>query len=198
MSDDMKKYKLGELVDVISGVTYSPNDLSPNGIRILRGGNIQSNGIEIKSNDVFLPASYKNTSNQIRIGDTILVASTGSDKVLGKAATCFKEIPNTQIGAFLRIIRAKQPKYAMLVSIALMSSSFTKYITSQVKGTNINNINTNHLKMFEIAFPSEESLENISSLYYVIQQKIEINKAINHNLLTPDHSSIGVEVRLVA
>lgn len=104
----MKKYKLGDIADVIGGVTFQPSDIREEGIRILRGGNIQSQTIITKENDVFLPLNYTNQDNQLRMGDTILVASSGSVDVLGKAATCFKDYPNTQIGAFLRIIRPKK------------------------------------------------------------------------------------------
>lgn len=176
----MKKYKLGDIADVIGGVTFQPSDIREEGIRILRGGNIQSQTIITKENDVFLPLNYTNQDNQLRMGDTILVASSGSVDVLGKAATCFKDYPNTQIGAFLRIIRPKKECYSMLISIALNSPHFARYIKSQAKGTSINNITLTHLKEYEICCPEDFSL--ISDLYLHIGRKIELNRAINHNL----------------
>lgn len=176
----MKKYKLGDIADVIGGVTFQPSDIREEGIRILRGGNIQSQTIITKENDVFLPLNYTNQDNQLQMGDTILVASSGSVDVLGKAATCFKDYPNTQIGAFLRIIRPKEECYSMLISIALNSPHFARYIKSQAKGTSINNITLTHLKEYEICCPEDFSL--ISDLYLHIERKIELNRAINHNL----------------
>ena len=176
----IKKYKLGEIADIIGGVAYQPSDICDNGIRILRGGNIQSQSIILKSDDVFLPLSYKSQENQICIGDTILVASTGSVDVLGKAATCFKKIPYTQIGAFLRIVRPKEQRYAMLISIALNSEYFARYIKSQAKGTSINNITIGHLHNFEIYFP--EDYIPICNLYLSLEKKILLNRAINQNL----------------
>ena len=176
----IKKYKLGEIADIIGGVAYQPSDICDNGIRILRGGNIQSQSIILKSDDVFLPLSYKSQENQICIGDTILVASTGSVDVLGKAATCFKKIPYTQIGAFLRIVRPKEQRYAMLISIALNSEYFARYIKSQAKGTSINNITIGHLHNFEIYFPDDYI--PICNLYLSLEKKILLNRAINQNL----------------
>ena len=176
----MKKYKLGDIADVIGGVAFQPSDIQEEGIRILRGGNIQSQAIVTKENDVFLPLNYTNQDNQLQMGDTILVASSGSVDVLGKAATCFKDYPNTQIGAFLRIIRPKEECYSMLISIALNSPHFARYIKSQAKGTSINNITLTHLKEYEICCPEDFSL--ISDLYLSIARKIELNRAINHNL----------------
>ena len=177
---EMKKYQLGEIADVIGGVNFEPTDIEPNGIRILRGGNIQNHTISIKEDDVFLPAQYQDVTNQVQVGDTIIVASTGSVEVLGKAATCFDEIPKTQIGAFLRLLRPKEPQFAMLISIAVNSEHFRKYIRAQAKGTSINNINLGHLKSYEFEAPAK--LESISTFYYNIETKMALNRAINHNL----------------
>ncbi|HRN04249.1 MAG TPA: restriction endonuclease subunit S [Muribaculaceae bacterium] len=178
--ENLAKYKLGYIAYIIGGVAYNPADICDNGIRILRGGNIQNKAIVTKSDDVFLPLEYSNGENQIQVGDTILVASTGSVEVLGKAATCFSDLPNTQIGAFIRIVRPKRPEYAMLISIALTSDYFARYIKAQAKGTSINNITIGYLKDFNIMCP--HSFEPICSLYSKIEAKIALNREINRNL----------------
>ena len=177
---ELKKYKLEEIADIIGGVAYRPSDICDYGIRILRGGNINSRNIMLKDDDVFLPLSYTDQENQVHFGDTILVASTGSVDVLGKAATCFEEIPFTQIGAFLRIIRPKEQCYTMLISIAVNSEYFAKYIKSQARGTSINNITINYLKEFEIYCPT--NYLPICNLYSILENKILLNRKINQNL----------------
>ena len=177
---ELKKYKLEEIADIIGGVAYRPSDICDYGIRILRGGNINSRNIMLKDDDVFLPLSYTDQENQVHFGDTILVASTGSVDVLGKAATCFEEIPFTQIGAFLRIIRPKEQCYTMLISIAVNSEYFAKYIKSQARGTSINNITINYLKEFKIYCPT--NYLPICNLYSILENKILLNRKINQNL----------------
>ena len=194
----MKKYKLGEIAEVIGGVTYDKADLSSYGIRILRGGNIQNGEVCLKEDDVYLPYSYKDNRNTVQVGDTIIVASTGSVKVLGKAASTFSSLGEVQIGAFLRIIRPKEQKYAAFISAYIQSDLFRKYIQSQAKGTNINNIISEHLTSFALHFPCESNLAHFSNLYYTLNRKIELNRAINHNLPTPDRSLEVAIVRLVA
>ena len=193
---ELKKCKLGDIADIIGGVAFQPSDICRDGIRILRGGNIQSQRIILKDDDVFLPLNYTSEENQIKIGDTILVASTGSVEVLGKAATCFNEMKNTQIGAFLRIIRPKEKHYSMLISIALSSEYFAKYIKAQARGTSINNITIGYLKNFEIYYP--ENYLSICDFYQNLENKITLNRAINDNLQTLDHSLKVAIVRLVA
>ena len=177
---ELKKYKLGEIADIFGGISFSPQDVCTNGIRVLRGGNIQAQHIIFKDDDVFLPTEYQSETTNVKVGDTILVASTGSVEVLGKAATCFNNLDNVHIGAFMRIIRPRNEKHAMLISIALNSDYFRRYIKSQAKGTSINNITMGHLKDFEIYAP--ENCTYISKLYCNIEHKIEFNKRINDNL----------------
>ena len=140
--------------------------------------------------------SYSNNENQVRKYDTVIVSSTGSVEALAKAATCFENMPNTQIGAFLRIIRPKQEKYAMLVSAWCTSKHFRNYLISQAKGTSINNIRTDFLTNFTIPVPQDKDVEEISNLYFSIEKKLLLNRQINQNL--PDHSSAMAAVRCAA
>jgi len=173
---------LGDIADIIGGVSYNPNDITSSGVRIIRGGNIQNGDVRKKEDDVFLPISYANEENQIHQYDTIIVSSTGSVEALAKAATCFDEMPNTQIGAFLRIIRPKEPKYAMLVSMWCTSQHFRDYLINQAKGTSINNIRTDFLTNFKILVPSDTDIQNLSNLYLNVSQKIALNRTINQQL----------------
>ena len=174
--------KLGDIADFIGGVSYTPDDIATEGVRILRGGNIQNGVIIQKADDVFLPMSYSNNENQVRKYDTVIVSSTGSVEALAKAATCFENMPNTQIGAFLRIIRPEQEKYAMLVSAWCTSKHFRNYLISQAKGTSINNIRTDFLSNFTIPVPQDKDVEEISNLYFSIEKKLLLNRQINQNL----------------
>lgn len=178
----MKKYKLGEVAEIIGGVSYNKADLSANGIRILRGGNIQNGEICLKEDDVYLPYTYKDNRNTILLGDTIIVASTGSVEVLGKAATTFSSLGDVQIGAFLRIIRPKEPKYTTFIAAYLQSYLFRMYIQKQAKGTSINNIRNEHLINFTLYLPDESSLMFFSTFYCALDRKITLNRCLNHNL----------------
>ena len=174
--------KLGDIAYVIGGVSYNPDDIVSCGIRIIRGGNIQNGIILQKTDDVFLPMTYANNENQVHKYDTVLVSSTGSVDALAKAATCFEEMPNTQIGAFMRIIRPKDEKYTMLVSAWCTSQHFRNYLISYARGTSINNIRTEFLTDFELPVPTDTELKSISSLYYNLEQKLLLNRQINRNL----------------
>ena len=182
LPEGWKYNSLLELVDVIGGVSYSPTDISKSGIRIIRGGNIQDNIVILKEDDVYLPFSYKNEINTLRKGDIILVASTGSVDALGRTATVWQDMENVQIGAFLRILRPKDIRYAPFLSATLSSSYYLKYIKTVAKGTSINNISLSHIKEFKIPVPTDLEINNISHFYSALSEKVNLNRAINQNL----------------
>lgn len=174
---------LSEFADVINGVNYDGNEECKSGIRILRGGNIQSKNILIKDDDVFLPRKYKCDENTVRVGDTIMVASTGSVEVLGKAAGCLEDLGETQIGAFLRLIRPKNVAHAPFITALLTSDYFSRYIkASAANGTGINNIRNGYLLDFPIPVPEDGELNRISGVLSSIDSKIALNRRINQKL----------------
>ena len=177
----LREYKLGDIAEIIPGVSYTPDDITTSGIRILRGGNIQAETVLLKDDDVFLPMSYAN-NNQLKKYDTIIVSSTGSVDALAKGATIFEDLPNTQIGAFLRIIRPKEEKYAMIISMWCTSPFFRQFMIKKAKGTSINNIRTDFLTDFPIFISEDNNLEHTSKLYLNLESKLLLNRQINQNL----------------
>lgn len=145
--------RLGKLVRVIGGVSYKKGDVGSSGIRILRGGNIQSMKIILDEDDVFLPFSYKETEKQIQTGDILIVASTGSKSVIGKAGYVDKEYPDTMIGAFLRICRPLYMPTVEYLRYLFGSDFYRKHIRDLSQGTNINNVKESYITEFVIPLP---------------------------------------------
>ncbi len=146
--------RLGNLMSLVSGVVYSKSDIRNDGIRILRGGNLSPTGeIVFSPDDVFLPPKYADQRNQVQRGDIVIVASTGSKTVIGKPAFVQTELPNTQIGGFLRIVRPINDFFQCLLWVVFRSNYYRDYISSMVCGTNINNIKAEYLEMLLIPIP---------------------------------------------
>ena len=145
--------KLGELVGLFGGTSYQKNDIVKEGIRILRGGNILKNEVCLFDDDVFLPHSFSQQEINIKVGDILIVASTGSKTVIGKPAFVRKEYPNTQIGAFLRIIRPLFSCYNDYLRIIFASEYYRNHIRDEVKGIGINNVRTEYLTEMVIPLP---------------------------------------------
>lgn len=153
ISESWMWIRLGKLVRVIGGVSYKKGDVGSSGIRILRGGNIQSMKIILDEDDVFLPFSYKETEKQIQTGDILIVASTGSKSVIGKAGYVDKEYPDTMIGAFLRICRPLYMPTVEYLRYLFGSDFYRKHIRDLSQGTNINNVKESYITEFVIPLP---------------------------------------------
>lgn len=145
--------RLGELIRVIGGVSYKKGDAVKNGIRILRGGNIQSMKVLTDEDDVFLPHEYRDDEKQVKIGDILIVASTGSKAVIGKAGYVDREMPCTMIGAFLRICRPIYFETVEYLRCLFDSDFYRKHIRDLSQGTNINNVKESYITEFVIPFP---------------------------------------------
>ncbi len=145
--------RLGELIRVIGGVSYKKGDVIKNGIRILRGGNIQSMKVLTDEDDVFLPHEYRDDEKQVKIGDILIVASTGSKAVIGKAGYVDREMPCTMIGAFLRICRPIYFETIEYLRCLFDSDFYRKHIRDLSQGTNINNVKESYITEFVIPFP---------------------------------------------
>ena len=150
--------KMGDVIDIISGTSYQKTDIvsADDGIRVLRGGNIQDGKILLYEDDVFIDSSLANRNNSIHRGDTLIVASTGSSELIGKAAFASKDYQGTQIGAFLRIIRPKLINIAEYLGMLFQTEYYKHHIREVAKGTNINNIKSSYLTEFVIPLPPLE------------------------------------------
>ena len=154
--DSWEWCRFSSLITLLSGTSYQKNDVCNSGIRILRGGNIQSYKLILEDSDVFLPLEYRDEEKNIQPGDTILVASTGSKSVIGKPAFVDKEYPNTQIGAFLRIARPIDLIIADYIALIFETEYYREHIRHSVQGTNINNIKAEYIENLLIPLPPHE------------------------------------------
>ena len=172
--------RFSTLIQIISGVSYDKKDVATKGIRILRGGNINDLKVSLFSDDVFLPETYYDPDKQIQIDDVLIVASTGSKEVIGKAGYVIEPLVNTQIGAFLRIVRPILKWYAPYVKLIFATEYYREHIRHLSGGTNINNIKADYINAFLISLPPYAEqiriAERINSLFEQIEI-IEQNQA---------------------
>ena len=113
----------------------------------------EENSLFLYDDDVFLSASHYEDEKNIRYGDTIFVASTGSKTVIGKPAFIPHDFPQTQIGAFLRIARPINISLAKYVNLIFQTEYYREHIRASVSGTNINNIKAIYVEAMLIPLP---------------------------------------------
>ena len=173
--------RLGYLISIISGVSYDKKDVAKNGIRILRGGNIQNLQVLTFDDDVFLPENYKDNEKQVKLNDILIVASTGSKTVIGKAGYINKEIDNTQIGAFLRIVRPLFSELVEYIKLIFATDYYREHIRTQAQGTNINNVKSEYITRLLVPIPpineQQQIIEKIEKFEPLIEEYDKLEQA---------------------
>ncbi len=172
--DSWEVVKMGEMVRIISGVAYSKSDVTISGIKVIRGGNIQAGEIIECDDDVYIDNRYADPTNNIYKGDIVLVASTGSQQLIGKTGFATRNYVQTQIGAFLRILRPKDIRCADFLNLFFQSDYYRQYIRSLAKGTNINNVKNSYIEDFVIGLPPLQEQNRIvaftNKIFYMIDE----------------------------
>ena len=165
--------RLGDIVEIVSGTSYGKGDITNNnGIRILRGGNINkiSNKLDYFTDDVILNKRLFNKEKSIVEGD-IIITGTNDISNIAKSAFAYKTLENTQIGAFLRIVRSKDKKFSKYIFYIFLSIFYEKYIQSCVSGTvsTLLNVKNEYLENFIIPLPplseQQEIVRTLDTLF---------------------------------
>ena len=147
--------KLKSIGDTIIGLTYSPEDVTDNGVLVLRSSNVQ-NGKIVLSDNVFVNKEIKDKLIT-QVGDILICSRNGSKSLIGKSALITESIAGNTFGAFMTVFRTKHYKF---VYYALNSSIFSYYIGSFLTST-INQLTTENLKNIKIALPSSIEQQQI-------------------------------------
>ncbi|WP_299143497.1 restriction endonuclease subunit S [uncultured Dialister sp.] len=161
-------------VQVIRGVTYKKNDVQNisaiDNALILRGGNIEEGTVNLKTNDnVFVDKRLISETQYIKENDVVIVASTGSKSVIGKAGIVHKECPNVAIGAFLLLIRPLKNVNSRFVDYYFETALYRNNIRKLANGVNINNVKQNYIKNSPFPLPplpeQQRIVNKIESLF---------------------------------
>lgn len=172
--------RLGDIVRVVSGVSYDKQEIGCGEIRIIRGGNVDDLEIQLFKDDVFLPQKYYDDEKQVKKGDVVVVASTGSKVAIGRAGFAKENIPNTQIGAFLRIVRPICNDLIGYIRLIFASDYYRNHIRDMVHGNTINNIKNEYIGELLIPVPPLDEQIKITKccgdLFAIIQN---IEKGLN-------------------
>ena len=144
--------RLGEVINIYRGLSYTKNDEVENGYLVLRGNNLTDNGLAFLEN-IYVDEKVAKKGIEIKKDDVVLVASTGSSKVIGRACVVEKDYEKTTIGAFLLLCRPKEIIVKKWIHYIFKTLRYRLYISEQAKGTNIKNIKNEYLENFYIPLP---------------------------------------------
>ena len=156
---------LGKLGKVMSGLTYSPNDISDTGILVLRSSNIQNGMLCMVDNVYVNTVSY----NPVKTGDILICVRNGSKNLIGKSAYITPHYDGVAFGAFMSVYRSTHNNY---LKHLFNSDIFYKNVHRNL-GATINSINGNDLKKFIIPIPPIAEQRKIAEILGVWDEAIE-------------------------
>ncbi len=158
--------KLREIGSCIRGLTYSPDDLSDQGLLVLRSSNIEDGNV-VFDDLVYVKKDVKSEFIS-KIGDILICVRNGSRRLLGKSAVITGNLPRATHGAFMTIFRTNQYEF---VKYLIESNIFFKQVSRDI-GATINSINTQNLLDYEFAFPLIEEQHEISLILSSVDKRI--------------------------
>lgn len=173
---DWKKEELNKLGKVISGLTYSPQDIREEGLLVLRSSNIKDNVIDLKDT-VYVRSNIKGyTLTEEK--DILICVRNGSKTLIGKNALVPKGMPLCTNGAFMIVFRANNPWFVFQL---FQSKQFDKQVKADL-GATINSINSKQLKKYIFAIPQErkeqqkiaDCLSSIDDLIFSEEKKLSL------------------------
>jgi type I restriction enzyme S subunit len=164
---DWEEKKLGEVCELVNGLTYSPEDIVESGLLVLRSSNVQ-NGKIVFDDNVFVSTDVKDW-NLSRPGDILICVRNGSKRLIGKNAIIPASSPLSTHGAFMTVLRGDQNRFLFQL---LQTDVYKRNVYINL-GATINSINGGDLKKFKFLFPSLPEQTKIANFLSALDRKIE-------------------------
>ena len=169
-ADAWEERKLTDVTSSYSGLTYSPTDVQDKGTFVLRSSNVKNDQL-VDADNVYVNPDIVN-SNNVKVGDVIVVVRNGSRSLIGKHAIIIKEMPNTVIGAFMSAFRGQNGHY---INALLSTNNFQKEVHKSL-GATINQITGKDFSMMNFLTPKLEEQSKIGSFFKQLDDTIALHQ----------------------
>ncbi len=173
--------KAGNFFNIFRGVSYKKHQIHTkkeiNDCLIMRGGNVLEGGIDLESDNVYVDKSLVEDIQLLRKNDVVIVSSTGSTKIIGKAGIVDKDYFDVSFGAFLTLIRPIDDVNKTFVDFYFQSELYRERVRLLANGVNINNIRFEHIAGAGFPLPplteQQRIVERIESLFAKLDEAKE-------------------------
>lgn len=188
--EDWEVVCLGDIGQSLIGLTYSPKDVSDDGVLVLRSSNVQ-NGRLAYEDSVFVKMELPDRVI-VKDGDILICVRNGSRQLIGKCALIDKSAQGFAFGAFMTVYRTKASGFVFYQ----FQSDVIQSQINETMGATINQITNRDLSGFKIMIPNsileQTTIANVLSdtdaligaLEQLIAKKQAIKTASMQQLLT--------------
>lgn len=148
---------IGSITNIYRGVSYKKNDehreKKINDCLVMRGGNVEEGRINLENDNVYVDRTLVTDKQLVRENDIIIVSSTGSTRVIGRAGISFSDYSDVTFGAFLTLVRPSEYVNKRYVAYYFQSDVYRNRIRQLACGVNINNIRNEYITETPIPLP---------------------------------------------
>lgn len=162
--EDKRCCRLGSVGIFVRGVTYKSEDEAECGHAILRANNVSLEEFDIDLSDLVHVSSDLafSPAQQIKDGDILICAASGSKEHAGKVAYVRNAPDDTYIGGFMMVLRTDAGVNPEYVAAYMQSSIFRGLIFRHLGGTNINNVSLELLNKLPLILPDVAMQDGIA------------------------------------
>lgn len=172
---------MGNAAKLHRGVSYNKNEVTKqkneNSCLVLRGGNVIEERL-IFDDNVYVDKSIIKENQFLKKSDIIIVSSTGSTKVIGRAGISDYDYDDVAFGAFLTLVRPIDNIDKKYVALFFQTDDYRNVIRKLAKGVNINNIKNEYIENIQFPLPpiSEQHriVKTINSLFEKLDKAKEL------------------------
>ena len=175
MTENEQPYKIpndwhwamvGDVAALHRGVSFTKDDVhkakQADDILIIRGGNVKEGYIDLETDNVYVSKNLVSETQIIKKNDIVVVASTASVNVIGRAGIADRDYSDVACGGFLMLVRPSENVIPSYVDYFFQSDFYRKRIRNLAAGTNINNIRNKHILDTPIPLPSLDEQQRIA------------------------------------
>lgn len=199
---ELKKYKLGEILDVTRGTSLSGEFYATEGEYIrLTCGNFDYQNNRFKENtskdNLYYIGEFR-SEFLMSEGDIITPLTEQTIGLLGSAAIIPESGKYIQSQDVAKIVCNKDLLDKDFAYYLISSNLVKQQLSAGAQQTKIRHTSPDKIKDCIVWIPDLSEQKRIGKLLRAIDRKIELNRVINQNLPTPDRSSREAEVHRAA
>jgi type I restriction enzyme S subunit len=165
-TSEWEETHLGKLGKLVSGLTYSPDDVRGAGLLVLRSSNVQNSEIAL-DDCVYVDPSIKG-ANLSQPEDILICVRNGSKALIGKSALIPHGMPLCTHGAFMTVFRAETPSFVFQL---FQSDKYQKQVAGDL-GATINSINGSQFLKYEFFVPKPAEQKRIADFLVSVDSLI--------------------------
>ena len=183
--EDWEVVCLGDIGQSLIGLTYSPKDVSDDGVLVLRSSNVQ-NGRLAYEDCVFVQMELPDRV-MVKEGDILICVRNGSRQLIGKCALIDNSAQAFAFGAFMSVYRTEAYGFVFYQ----FQSDIIQSQINETMGATINQITNRDMSRFKIMMPKciEEQtaiatiLSDMDNELQALTQKLEKARALKQGMM---------------